>query len=56
MNWAKMEDMKADVEPFPFVPAMCMGLRVLKSDGCVQRGQSEVAALSWNSESFLFTS
>ena len=26
--------MKALVEPFPLVPAMCMGLRPLKSDGC----------------------
>ena len=30
-----MEEMKADVEPLPLVPAMCMGLRELKSDGCV---------------------
>ena len=31
--------MKADVEPFPFVPAIWMALRDLKFDGCVSDGQ-----------------
>jgi hypothetical protein len=33
--------MKADVEPFPFVPAMYTVLRELKWDGCPQRSQFE---------------
>ena len=41
MNWVRIEDMKADVEPFPFVPAMCIVLRELKWDGCPQRSQFE---------------
>jgi hypothetical protein len=41
MNWVRMEDMKADVEPFPFVPAMCIALRALKLDGCRQCSQFE---------------
>ena len=41
MNWVRIEDMKADVEPFPFVPAMCIVLRELKWDGCPQRSQIE---------------
>jgi hypothetical protein len=31
--WERMEDMKADVEPFPFVPAMCMRFNRLNSSG-----------------------
>ena len=41
MNWVRIEDMKADVEPFPFVPAMCIVLRELNWDGCSQRSQIE---------------
>ena len=33
--------MKADVEPFPFVPAICIVLRELKLDGYPQRSQFE---------------
>ena len=29
-----MEDMIALVEPFPFVPAMCIMFKALNSDGC----------------------
>ena len=29
-----MEEIKALVEPFPFVPAMCMRFNLSKSDGC----------------------
>lgn len=31
--WLSIEEMKAEVEPLPFVPAMCMALRESKSDG-----------------------
>ena len=31
--WERMEDMKAEVEPLPLVPAMWMALRRLKSEG-----------------------
>ena len=33
MYWVSMEEINADVEPLPFVPAMCMRFRRLKSDG-----------------------
>src|SRR5271154_6873067 len=39
--WVRIEDMKADVESFLFVPAMCIVLRELKWDGCPQRSQFE---------------
>jgi hypothetical protein len=52
MNWARIEDIKADVEPFPLVPAMCIGLRELKSDGYTYRGQSENSAMEGNSNGF----
>lgn len=35
MYWVRMEEMNADVEPLPFVPAMCMRFSRLKSDGYV---------------------
>jgi hypothetical protein len=50
MNWVRMEDIKADVEPFPFVPAMCIGLRMLNSDGYMQFGQSNDTMMMCNRE------
>lgn len=35
MYCVRMEEMNADVEPLPFVPAMCMRFRRLKSDGYI---------------------
>lgn len=32
INFVKMEEMNAAVEPLPFVPAMCIGLSLSKSD------------------------
>jgi hypothetical protein len=48
INWPRIEDIKADVEPFPFVPAMCIGLRELKLDGYMQYGQSGNSATRTN--------
>lgn len=31
--WARIEEMKELVEPFPLVPAICIGFNRSKSDG-----------------------
>ena len=31
--WFRMEDVRAEVEPLPFVPAMCITLRAFRSRG-----------------------
>jgi hypothetical protein len=44
--WARMEAMKALVEPFPLVPATCMGLSMSNSEGY---GIVSCASMSWAS-------
>lgn len=34
MYCVRIDDMKADVDPFPFVPAIWIALRSLNADGC----------------------
>lgn len=35
LYWDKIDDMKALVEPFPLVPAIWIGLNLVKSEGCL---------------------
>ncbi len=47
MYCERIEDIKADVEPFPFVPAMCRRFKRLKSSGYTFN-VSKVIALTCN--------
>ena len=38
-----MEEVKADVEPFPFVPATWIGFKRFRSDGCKNGHDSQVS-------------
>lgn len=43
LYWQRIEDTKADVEPLPFVPAMCIASRESKSEGCNDIGSAAAA-------------
>lgn len=53
--WERMEEMKAHVEPLPFVPAMWMTLSLVRSEGAwpMRRRHSTTWVRSWESCCFV---
>jgi len=44
--WARIDDMKALVDPFPLVPAICIHFKRLKSDGCTSHSAQNPSTMS----------